>query len=237
MKNFLTLLLVLLSFNLNLLAQDSPNDLGNSTLTSEDASCDGKLKISAFGSNCLRQLGINAQDLVAAGNYDLSLMSSFSSNRYYGTNTSRLGIGYQMTEALGLFVGTSTRTLTNSPFYGSSDSRRSTPSWGRFGSRFVWSTTITGEITPFAAFFEGPIWQQIVIDYNITTDFADRPEISGIGSINFEMPFRSFGRNFRGWFGAWSLLFDNFPDFVRNQGNVFRFNSDFGLTAGISFCL
>lgn len=239
MKNLFILLLALATIFTTATGQTNDNLLGSHTVGSEDNSCDGKLKISALGSNCLQQLGINAQNLVDAGQYDLSIMAGFGVNRYYGTNIMRFGMGYQFTEALGVYLGGASRTMPTNHGYGrrASDDRVS-PILGRsfgFGS-FVWSTSITGEIAPFATFFEGPVWQQIVIDYNITTDFADRPEISGIGSISFELPFVAFKRNFRTWFGAWSQVFDNFPSFV-NDRSRWRFNSDFGLTTGISFCL
>ncbi|MBX2875597.1 MAG: hypothetical protein KTR30_26000 [Saprospiraceae bacterium] len=239
MKNLVILLLAVATAFTTVLGQSSSDLLGSSSIEAEDESCDGKLKISAFGSNCLQKLGINAQNLVDAGPYDLSLIAGFSTNRYYGTNSMRFGMGYQLTQALGVYVGGATRSTPTNHGYGSRASDASASrllNRGGFGN-FVWTTTITGEITPFATFFEGPIWQQIVIDYNITTDFADRPEITGIGSITFEQPFFAFGRNFRTYFGAWSQVFDNFPEFVRGTGNKFRFNSDFGLTAGIGFCL
>lgn len=239
MKNLFILLLALATTFTTVHAQTNDNLLGSHTIGSEDNSCDGKLKISAIGSNCLQQLGINAQDLVDAGQYDLSIMTSFGINRYYGTNTMRFGMGYQFTEALGVYVGGASRTMPTNHGYGRRDSGdRVSPLLNRgfgFGS-LMWSTSITGEIAPFAAFFDGPVWQQLVIDYNITTDFGDRPEISGIGSINFEMPIFAFKRNFLAYFGVWSQLFDNFPDFVSDRGR-WRFNSDFGITTGISFCL
>lgn len=239
MKKFFILLLTLSTAFSTAIGQSSSDLLGSNAIHAEDESCDGKLKISAFGSNCLQQMGINAQNLVDAGPYDLSVMASFGVNRYYGNNNMRFGMGYQLTQALGVYVGGASRSLPTNHGYGrrASDAAAS-PLLNRYGfGSFVWSTTITGEITPFAAFFEGPIWQQIVIDYNITTDFADRPEITGIGSINFEMPFFALGRNIRAYFGVWSQIFDNFPSFVRGSGNKFRFNSDFGLSTGISFCL
>lgn len=238
MKNLVILLLAVATAFSTAIGQSGSDLLGSNSIEAEDESCDGKLKISAFGSNCLQQMGINAQNLVDAGPYDLSVMAGFGINRYYGTNSMRFGMGYQFTEALGVFVGGATRSTPTNHGYGrrSSDATSSLLlNRGGFGS-FVWSTTITGEIAPFAAFFDGPIWQQIVIDYNVTTDFADRPEISGIGSINFEFPIFAFRRNFRAYFGAWSMIFDNFPSFVSDR-SIWRFNSDFGISTGISFCL
>lgn len=238
MKNLVILLLAVATAFTTAIGQSSSDLLGSNGIEAEDESCEGKLKISAFGSNCLQQLGINAQDLVDAGPYDLSLMAGFRTNRYYGTNSMRFGLGYQLTQALGVYVGGATRSTPTNHGYGrrSSDAASSLfLNRGGFG-RFVWSTTISGELAPFAAFFDGPVWQQIVVDYNVTTDFADRPEISGIGSVNFEFPFSALKRNFRGYFGAWSMIFDNFPSFVTDRGR-WRFNSDFGISTGISFCL
>ena len=239
MKNLVILLLLVASAFTTAMGQNGSNLLGSSNIESEDESCDGKLKISAFGSNCLQQLGINAQDVVDAGPYQLSLMANFGINRYYGTNSMRFGMGYQFTEALGVYLGGATRSNPTNHGYGrrASDATSSLLlNRGGFGG-FVWTTTISGEISPFATFFDGPIWQQIVIDYNITTDFADRPEISGIGSITFEQSMFALGRNIRTYVGVWSQIFDNFPDFVTESRGKFRFNSDFGLTAGIGFCL
>lgn len=238
MKNLVILLLLVASAFTTAMGQNSSDLLGSNTIEAEDESCDGKLKISAFGSNCLQQMGINAQNLIDAGPYDLSFMAGFGTNRYYGTNNMRFGLGYQFTQALGVFVGGSTRSNpTNNGYGGRYSDSRSSLLLNRSGlGSFAWSTTITGEIAPFATFFEGPIWQNIVMEYNITTDFADRPEISGIGSINFEFPFSALKRNFRAYFGAWSMVFDNFPSFVTERGR-WRFNSDFGISTGVSFCL
>ncbi|MEZ5039730.1 MAG: hypothetical protein R2828_07555 [Saprospiraceae bacterium] len=240
MKNLLILLLVFATSTTALLSQGRTNLPVNAPVATEENSCDGKLKISAFGSNCLHQLGINAQDVVDAGTFDLSLMAGFGTNRYYGNNVTRLALGYQLDNALGIYLGGRSRSLPTHPAYNpnvNTSDAIPTSLYNGIGTNFVWSTTITGEIAPFATFFQGPIWQQIVVDYNITTDFADRPEISGIGSISFQLPATAFKRDFIVWFGAWSLLFDNFPSFVTNQRSKFRFNSDFGLTTGISFCL
>lgn len=239
MKNLVILLLLVASAFTTAMGQNGSNLLGSSNIESEDESCDGKLKISAFGSKCLQKIGINAQNLVDVGPYDLSLMAAANTNRYYGTNGMRFGLGYQLTQALGVYVGGATRSLPTNNGYGRRNSEASSSLLLNRGGggNMMFTTTISGELSPFAAFLEGPIWQQIVIDYNITTDFGDRPELSGVGSITFEMPMMIEGRPVRAYFGAWSLIFDNFQSFVIDSAKKFRFNSDFGLTAGIGFCL